>query len=525
MRNDHLYGQSIQNAVLNPAVVALLPPGGGPLTGNLTIDVQQQSCTGTLISPTQVLTAGHCITGGPIAPNGIVLFPDGTQRTIATATANPAYPTSELPKKAPFDVGIVTFNTPIPPNIATPIPLFFGNYITAIMNNNPGKVLESPRVAGTSFFGNGPNCGQSAKISGCGLDFTSDYYGEPCPAGTKAWRFGPLNPISFIMDSCGDWFEGSCWDAGIIATPIGKHASFLEEGNTGVVPGDSGGPLVLRHMVTGLDYVVGVVSGWSNDCDHGLLNVYAPVAANQGFLASQVPGIDQDGEADGFPNLVDNCPLVANPDQSDSDGDGLGNACDNCPNDPNPNQTDSDGDGLGDICDPCPSNPDNKDFDGDGRGDKCDNCPADKNANQTDSDGDGLGDACDLCPGIKSPSNLNSNPEVEHAESVATLPDACDPVPLVPFDKVTYPETSLPTTSSGDVVYFKTFTSLGKRSDNDIASFSTSVRYGACHCVDSTTGQQLSEAKCQGVEGSGANCITQDPFQGVNKGWTSNLTL
>lgn len=32
-RNDHLYGQSVQNAVLNPAVVALLPPEGLPSRG------------------------------------------------------------------------------------------------------------------------------------------------------------------------------------------------------------------------------------------------------------------------------------------------------------------------------------------------------------------------------------------------------------------------------------------------------------------------------------------------------------
>ncbi|MFN7956147.1 MAG: thrombospondin type 3 repeat-containing protein [bacterium] len=38
-----------------------------------------------------------------------------------------------------------------------------------------------------------------------------------------------------------------------------------------------------------------------------------------------------DGDGDGLPDACDNCPALANPDQSDTDGDGLGNGCD--PND------------------------------------------------------------------------------------------------------------------------------------------------------------------------------------------------
>lgn len=58
---------------------------------------------------------------------------------------------------------------------------------------------------------------------------------------------------------------------------------------------------------------------------------------------------DRDG--DGIIDLEDNCPNVANPDQTDSDGDGIGDACDNCPYNYNPDQKDSDGDGKGDVCD------------------------------------------------------------------------------------------------------------------------------------------------------------------------------
>ena len=123
-----------------------------------------------------------------------------------------------------------------------------------------------------------------------------------------------------------------------------------------------------------------------------------------------------DTDGDGFPDVVDDCPTVANPDQQDSDHDGVGDACetggdadgdgvadaaDDCPRVPNPDQRDTDGDGIGDACDDCPltPNPDQADADGDGLGDACDDCPGVPDHEQSDGDGDGVGDACDPCPG------------------------------------------------------------------------------------------------------------------------------
>jgi len=57
--------------------------------------------------------------------------------------------------------------------------------------------------------------------------------------------------------------------------------------------------------------------------------------------------IDDDDDSDGVPDEIDNCPLLANPEQIDSDGDGLGNACD----------IDDDGDGEADVTDCKPLDP------------------------------------------------------------------------------------------------------------------------------------------------------------------------
>lgn len=129
-----------------------------------------------------------------------------------------------------------------------------------------------------------------------------------------------------------------------------------------------------------------------------------------------------DTDGDGIPDVIDNCPLVPNPDQRDTDGDGVGDACDNCPGVSNPNQHDWDNDKIGDACDNCWSvaNPDQADRDGDCSGfskpylydphcgDACDECPDDPNKKlagvcgcgvpDTDSDYDGTPDCIDKCP-------------------------------------------------------------------------------------------------------------------------------
>ena len=91
-------------------------------------------------------------------------------------------------------------------------------------------------------------------------------------------------------------------------------------------------------------------------------------------------------------NNTDNCPVIANADQTDQDLDDIGDVCDNCPTLANTNQTNNDLDSLGDECD------EDDDNDGvlDGVDNGMDNCQIIYNPNQSDDNGNSIGDICDF---------------------------------------------------------------------------------------------------------------------------------
>jgi hypothetical protein len=72
-------------------------------------------------------------------------------------------------------------------------------------------------------------------------------------------------------------------------------------------------------------------------------------------------GVQPDTDSDGLGDACDPCPLDANStmcttvDPNDRDHDGRANAVDNCPDVANADQSDMDQDGKGDVCDPCPN--------------------------------------------------------------------------------------------------------------------------------------------------------------------------
>ena len=143
-----------------------------------------------------------------------------------------------------------------------------------------------------------------------------------------------------------------------------------------------------------------------------------------------------DLNADGCINEFDYITWLAES-KTDSDADGISKFSDNCPMVANPDQTDTDIDGVGDLCDVFPVDPmESLDTDVDSIGDNADNCPLTANPNQSDSGGvdtksaDGIGDACQ-CGDISGDGKISNTDSVLIKRHLLGLPsnfnaDFCD---------------------------------------------------------------------------------------------------
>jgi len=142
-----------------------------------------------------------------------------------------------------------------------------------------------------------------------------------------------------------------------------------------------------------------------------------------------------DSDADGVPDLIDECPFAAGTAElfgcPDSDGDGLGDSRDNCPKLAGPIDSkgcpglDTDGDGVPDDKDSCPNLKGDKRYAG---------CP--------DTDGDGIVDKYDKCPKEAGVASNNGCPKAK-VEVVE---------PVVPTTPTPTPVTTTPTTPTSPVV-------------------------------------------------------------------------
>ena len=167
------------------------------------------------------------------------------------------------------------------------------------------------------------------------------------PDGANAMRMRQIVDTAACMGTAGNQALSDGWDwivSDWVNTPVNFEGVLFEKMNSVVFGGSR-----LFGPAFGFDYTVcpDIPCGqvWeigSGEGTNKLGGVLAPLI---------LTAVCDDTDDDGVPDHDDNCPDIANPEQTDSEGDGVGNECDNCWNKSNPDQTDSDGDGLGDECD------------------------------------------------------------------------------------------------------------------------------------------------------------------------------
>ncbi|MFN7020825.1 MAG: immunoglobulin domain-containing protein [Phycisphaerales bacterium] len=175
------------------------------------------------------------------------------------------------------------------------------------------------------------------------------------------------------QSTCADFRQTNIFGSGYVT--IGAGSLIMTSGGDSraiselVVNGDAqsvtlqpGGAMVVHQN---FDLSSGTLMGVHVDAFRAPLIVNDEILEPGEFTTIGTPPVI-DGDGDGIPDALDNCPVYPNPDQLDADGDGVGDACDNCPSLPNALQGDEDGDGVGDLCAPPPPPPCPADFNQDG---------------------------------------------------------------------------------------------------------------------------------------------------------------
>lgn len=303
-----------------------------------------------------------------------------------------------------------------------------GNELTDVSNVSPAGHPDAITVSALADFDGAPGGTGSGGVafSNC-MENVDDSFACFSNYGTGVDIMAPGIRI------LSTWNDGGTYtiDGTSMASPhvAGAAALYLAEN-----PGSS--PAAVKTAL--------LASGSLQPCANGVNGRCAddPDGIQEPLLVVGCADLDGDGHCDD----IDNCPVLANPDQADGDTDTVGDSCDNCPSTANSTQLDADGDGLGDSCDNCQlvANAEQSDTDGDGQGDACDadddndglsdDFEADIGSNPllVDTDGDGLGDYDEVnYDGDATAYTAGSDLDPTRADTDADgYGDAADPLPL-----------------------------------------------------------------------------------------------
>ena len=206
----------------------------------LTDSSGNQFCGGTLAAPNKVVTAAHCVTGGPSAMTVVAgrddkLSNDGEQARVSGTWVHPDYQQAT----SGSDVAVLTLGRDLP---QTPLR------------------LAQPQDAGLY------EPGQEATVLG---------WGSTSEGGTPSRTLRQASPPITTDQQCSDAYNGQ-YD------PEAMVCAGLPEGGVDSCQGDSGGPLVVD------DRLIGIVS-WGNGCARpGQPGVYTRVASYYDEVQAQL---------------------------------------------------------------------------------------------------------------------------------------------------------------------------------------------------------------------------------------------
>ena len=238
-------------------------------------------CSGTLVTPSVVLTAGHCFNSQPAANPGVFIIPNGPPvGKVPSGSVSNVTSWKRIADESdhPHDVGCAFLSSPVPSVVVSTYPRVF----TGDIENGVKKpLLFYP------FY-----------IAGFG-DIQATGVLVPTNSADGNRRWGSLaDGLQIHVDPCGNGpFEGHCnddweWELDRISNPQTER-------------GDSGGPLVATDVNGSI--IVGVSSGvWSDGAFHDMTahTAWAPTGApggtnNGSWLVKNCLGPDVD--EDGFP--------------------------------------------------------------------------------------------------------------------------------------------------------------------------------------------------------------------------------